>query len=219
MFIGVLLVVVVGIVLLAVYSTNQDKKQGGESAGPVSISYEGQPYMGEEDAPVKVIEFGDYKCPFCKDFEVNTVPSLVEDIVEPGYAQFYFMNTPFINVDSDRGAQFAEAVYAELGSDPYWEFHSKLFQKQPNDPSYEEIDLMTEQYLTDTLSSVVSDEEAQRVVEVYDEEQFEEAVQTDLDYANDLQISQTPTLVVNGEIFEGNYEELVQHVKELAEEE
>ena len=84
------------------------------------IEYEGQPFLGEESAPVAIVEFGDYKCPACKAFDESLFPLIEQEFVETGQAKFYFMNYSFINNDSHRSAQFAETVYQELGNEKFW---------------------------------------------------------------------------------------------------
>lgn len=99
----------------------------------VEINYKDQPYLGQEGAPVQIVEFGDYKCPACKNFNENIFPQIKADLVDTGKAQFYFINYPFINIDSTRSAQFAEAIYQELGNEAFWNFHKLLYEKQPSD--------------------------------------------------------------------------------------
>ena len=55
--IGIFSVCVLGLIFLGNFS-------GKETA----INYENEPYRGDESAPVQIVEFGDYKCPVCKDF-------------------------------------------------------------------------------------------------------------------------------------------------------
>ena len=85
----------------------------------VVIDYEGQPFLGEASAPVEIVEFGDYKCPSCKDFNDRLFPVIYQELVETGKAKFYFMNYSFIAPDSTTAAQFAETVYKELGNESF----------------------------------------------------------------------------------------------------
>src|SRR5690348_16617653 len=105
--IGLVAVVILGFIFLGNYSIQQDKTS-------TKIDYSNQPYIGKESAPVSIIEFGDYKCPNCKNFGNDVVPIIQKELVDTGKAKFYFMNDSFINVDSERSAKFAESVFAEL---------------------------------------------------------------------------------------------------------
>ncbi|WP_299090655.1 thioredoxin domain-containing protein [uncultured Metabacillus sp.] len=185
-----------------------------------AFDYNGQPFLGEEAAPVQIVEFGDYKCPVCKNFNESFLPQIKQDFIDTGKARFYFMNYSFINIDSIRSAKFGEAVYQELGNNTFWEFHELLFTKQPADLKYERIDVFTETFLEDTLKEIVSEAEVQKVVQAFKSNESEPAWDTDMERANNLGITGTPTLYVNGKIFEGNsYEDFKAMVEEAAQEE
>jgi len=183
-----------------------------------ALNVENQPYLGQDNAPVQIVEFGDYKCPICKNFHEEFVPQIQKDFVENGQAKFYFVNYSFINVDSIRSAKFAEAVFKELGNDVFWEFHHLLFEKQPEDLKYERMDVFTEEFLEQTLKEIVTDEEAGKVVAAFHQKESEAAWDEDMKQANNLSITGTPTLYVNGQKFEGNnYEDLKEMVEEAIE--
>ncbi|OAS82539.1 MULTISPECIES: DsbA family protein [Metabacillus] len=182
-----------------------------------AIDYNKQPFLGEELAPVQIVEFGDYKCPICKNFNESFLPQIQKDFINTGKARFYFMNYSFINVDSIRSAKFGEAVYKELGNETFWEFHELLFNKQPNDLKYERMDIFTEEFLEDALKEIVSEEEAQKVVKTFHNKESESAWDNDMKEASKLEITGTPTLFVNGKKFEGNsYEDFKEMVENAA---
>jgi protein-disulfide isomerase len=192
---------------------------GNLSKKEAAIDYEGQPYLGRESAPVKIVEFGDYKCPVCKNFNESFFPLIEKEFIETGKAKFYFMNYSFINVDSIRAAQFAEAVYRELGNDTFWKFHELLYRKQPEGTKYEKMDIFTESFLEDTLKEVVSDKETEKVVKAFKENQSKDAWEKDMSYANKLGVTGTPTLFINGKQFEGKtFEDFKEMVEEAAKE-
>lgn len=194
----------VAVVLLAfIFLSNQSDKQEKTKTKTNDIDYSNQPFLGDESAPVSIIEFGDYKCPLCKDFAHNVVPVIQKELVDTGKAKFYFMNDSFINVDSKRSAQFAESVYQELGNETFWKFHELLYQKQPEDTKYEKEDIFTEQFLTDTLKEVASDKDVDKVVKNFKAEKSMDAWQKDMDYAEKLGVTGTPTMFVNGKMFTG----------------
>lgn len=181
------------------------------------INYENEPFLGEEAAPVSIVEFGDYKCPVCKDFNESFFPMIDKELVQTGKAKFHFMNYSFINVDSNRSAQFAEAVYQALGNDRFWEFHHLMYEKQPDDLSFEKVDLYTNDFLKETLGAIATEEEVASVMAVVEEEGSMAAWEKDTETAKQLGVSGTPTLFVNGKEFKGNsFEDLVKIVDEEA---
>ncbi|WP_026568011.1 DsbA family protein [Bacillus sp. UNC41MFS5] len=195
--IGLVAVFILGFIFLGNHSKQQDKTT------TTKIDYSNQPFKGKESAPVSIIEFGDYKCPNCKNFGKDVVPIIQKELVDTGKAKFYFMNDSFINVDSERSAKFAESVFAELGNDTFWKFHELLYEKQPEDTKYEKMDVFTEDFLTNTLKEVASDEDVDKVVKNFDAKKSNDAWQKDMDYAEKLGVTGTPTIYVNGEKFDG----------------
>jgi len=206
--IGLIAVCLVGLIFLS----NTAKKE--------AMDYDGQPVLGEKSAPVKIVEFGDYKCPYCKNFNDTLFPNIEKDFIDTGKASFYFMNYSFINVDSIRSAKFAETVFNELGNETFWKFHELLYDKQPDDPKAEQMDIYTEAFLKDTLSEIVSEAEVKRVVNAFNNDQSKEAWEKDMSAANKLSITSTPSIFINGVKFEGNtYNDFKKRVDEATNEE
>ncbi|WP_419955814.1 DsbA family protein [Neobacillus niacini] len=210
--IGLIAIAIIGFIFLA----NNDKS---DDSAKEEIDYSNQPFLGEESAPVSIVEFGDYKCPNCKNFTDNVVPLIVKEFVDTGRAKFYYFHYPFINVDSDRTAKFSEAVYHELGNEKFWEFHELIYDKQPEDTRYEKIDVFTEEFLTKTLEEMATEEEVKKVVAYFDTKAPEDAWKSDEALGGKLGVSGTPTIFVNGKRFDGTtMDDLNKLVEEAAKE-
>ena len=94
---------------------------GGDDDAPSSITgaaevqaqLEGVPQsgnvLGDPDAPVEIIEYGDLSCPACREASTTTIPEAVDQIVKPGDAKLVFRPIAFISRSSERGALGAEA--------------------------------------------------------------------------------------------------------------
>lgn len=195
--VGLVAVFILGFIFFGNHSKQQDKTPS------TKIDYSNQPFLGKESAPVSIIEFGDYKCPNCKNFTKDVVPIIQKELVDTGKAKFYFMNDSFINVDSIRSAKFAESVFAELGNDTFWKFHDLLYKKQPEDSKYEKMDVFTEDFLVTTLKEVTSESDANKALKSFQEKKSDKAWNKDMDYAEKLGVTGTPTIYVNGEQFKG----------------
>ncbi|MBS4201596.1 thioredoxin domain-containing protein [Bacillus sp. FJAT-49732] len=200
--IGIVAICIIGIIVL------KDVQQ--ES---VVIDYENQPFLGEETAPVEIVEFGDYKCPHCKEFNDSIFPIINEQLVETGKAKFYFINYAFISPDSTSSARFAETVYQELGNDKFWKFHHLLFANQVKES--EEINLFTNEFLEAVLVEIASPEETKQVMLAYNEGKGDAALKKDLAMAKNLGISSTPSIYIDGKQFEGgSMNDLIDMVEE-----
>ncbi|MTH53632.1 thioredoxin domain-containing protein [Bacillus mangrovi] len=186
---------------------------------PGMITYEDQPYLGDKDAPVKIVEFGDYKCPACKRFNETLFKQIDKELIQTGKVQFYFFHHPFINVDSYRSADFAESVYLNLGNERFWEFHEKLYAAQPDNPEAETKDIFKKDYLINLLSTMATEEEVKQVVASYDNKEGKLEANEDDALSQKLGVTSTPTLFVNEKMFLGrNWEDLKTRVDQAAKE-
>lgn len=87
------------------------------------------PALGNNDAKVTVVEFGDYQCTWCHRWHESTKDTLVQDYVETGKVRFLFKDFP-INDLSDRASSMAaEASYCAGDQGKYWEYHDELYVK------------------------------------------------------------------------------------------
>jgi protein-disulfide isomerase len=212
--IGLVAVCILGFIFLG---NHQKQQQTSKSTAKPKIDYSNQPFLGKSSAPVSIIEFGDYKCPNCKNFGQNVVPVIQKDLIDTGKTKLYFMNDSFINVDSKRSAQFAEAVFHELGNDTFWKFHELLYKKQPAGSKYEKMDVYTEDFLVSTLKAVANDSDVNKVVKYFDAGKAKAAWQKDQDYADKLGVTGTPTIFVNGKMFNGTtMDDLINMVNKAA---
>ncbi|MBO0962193.1 DsbA family protein [Neobacillus sp. MM2021_6] len=196
--IGIIAAFVLGFIFIGNHSKSDEKANSNKN-----IDYSNQPFHGDKSAPVSIIEFGDYKCPNCKNFNENVVPLIEKELVDTGKAKLYFMNYAFINTDSTRTAKFAESVYQVLGNEPFWEFHDLIYKKQPEDTKYEKIDLFTEKFLTDTLKEVADEDDVNKVVKHFNADKSKESFNKDMDLAKKLGATGTPAIYVNGQYFDG----------------
>ena len=94
--------------------------------GGIDLS-QASPVLGSSDAGVTIVEFGDYQCPNCKKWFLNTKPDIVENYVETGMANLYFVDLPFLGDDS---LPASAATYCADDQGLYWEFHSHLYSNQ-----------------------------------------------------------------------------------------
>src|SRR5699024_11840123 len=96
---------------------------------------------------------------------------------------------------------FSKAVYQELGDDKFWDFHDLMFVNKTDESG--NPNSFTDEFLKETLEEVASSEETEQVMDVYNEGKWEEAFDDDVSIADDLGVKSTPSLYINGELFEG----------------
>ena len=81
--------------------------------------------MGDPNAPVHIVEFGDFQCPYCLRFWSDTEPQLIEEYVNTGKVYFEYRSVgEFLGPES---AWAAEGAYCAGDQGMFWEFHDTLF--------------------------------------------------------------------------------------------
>jgi protein-disulfide isomerase len=99
---------------------------------PVGFTADGLPFRGDPNAPLTLVEYSDYLCPFCARYFVQTLPALLEKYGRPGQVKFVFHDFPLASLHptAPRGHAAAMCV-AEQGPSRFWQMHDALFQAQP----------------------------------------------------------------------------------------
>jgi protein-disulfide isomerase len=84
--------------------------------------------MGNPEAPVKIVEFSDFQCQYCRQFFLQTEPALIENYVTSGDVYFVYRSLgDWLGPDSQIAA---EAAYCAGDQKKFWEFHDALFSNQ-----------------------------------------------------------------------------------------
>ena len=93
------------------------------------VSIAGNPMLGKKDAPVTLIEFSDYQCPFCRRFFQSTLPALKTEYIKTGKVRYVFRDFPLDQIHP-YARKAAEAAHCAGDQDKYWEMHDLLFENQ-----------------------------------------------------------------------------------------
>ncbi|KQO04318.1 DsbA family protein [Paenibacillus sp. Leaf72] len=179
--IGILAVIIV--IVLGI--NNQNK--------PFEFDYAAMPVQGSVDAPVKIVEFGDYKCPVCRDFSQQIKPQLEKDYIETGKASFYFANYSFIGKDSVTAALAAEAVYQQ-NNDAFWTYNQAIYDNQQN----ENIEWATPEHLVQLAKDAKLPIDFDLLKSDIENKTYQKQVDRDNSLVRPLNIGGTPTVFING---------------------
>ncbi len=118
----------VGALLLARNSSTQGGPTTVETAALAAVGdYEGY-VMGDESAPVEIVEFADFQCPACARFTILTASDVKARLVETGLARWRFHDFPLPIHNHALAAHHAAACAGEQGR--FWEMHDQLFYNQ-----------------------------------------------------------------------------------------
>jgi len=164
---------------------------GGQSVTdhPAAAGLADQPRKGDLGGHV-IIAFEDPSCTRCRAFERNTVPKIEENLVSTGQAAFVARNYPVVYQWGKPAVQALEATFAR-SVDAFWGLHGHYFDTQSKFSTDNVLD-RTETYLADD-----TDLDAAAVVADADEKAYDDAVQADIDAAENAEIGRTtPTVLL-----------------------
>lgn len=157
------------------------------SAEPEYVRYdvptEGHYSIGPADAPITIVEFSDYQCPFCRRWHDEVYNDLLE--AYPGKIRLVYRHLPLTTIHPDAFSA-AEAALCAGEQNAYWQFHEKLFS---NERLGIAIYLQYAQELNLNATSFES---------CINNGKYQPTVQADIDFAVSLGVRSTPTFFVNG---------------------
>jgi protein-disulfide isomerase len=192
------LVVVIILAAVAVFSNKQETSPTEIK----QIDLTGQPSLGEKDAPVTIVEFGDFKCPSCKAWGEMIYPKLVDDYIETGKVKFSFVNVLFHGQESILASIAAESVY-ERSPGVYWNFHQAMFDAQPVE-NHNGLWVTPERILE--IASGFPEIDQILLKEDMEQEATMESVKIDDDLVKEAGVTMTPTIVINGKMMEDPFD-------------
>lgn len=86
---------------------------------------------GDPNAPVKIIEYSDFQCPYCGNFSKDTEPQIMQTYVATGKVFFEYRSAgEFIGGPGGESIRAAEAAYCAGDQNKFWEMHDILFANQ-----------------------------------------------------------------------------------------
>jgi protein-disulfide isomerase len=105
------------------------RAQGDESSGTVELRLSALEYaLGRPDAPLTVVEFTDYQCPYCRRFQAESWPRLKRDWIDTGKLRFIVRDLPLEIHSAARPA--AEAAHCAGEQGQFWRMHDLLLGLQ-----------------------------------------------------------------------------------------
>ena len=170
----------------------QEQVESEEEISMDQIELEGYPSLGDPEAPVVVVEYSDYACPFCGRFFEETLPDIKENYIDTGQVRFVYKDLVVVG-----GDKAAEAAHCAGEQDAYWDYHDLLFQNLEQDRgSWDDPNVHAGYSEGIGLDS-------QELIECFEEGRYAEKVQRSTQEAVGFDITGTPGFVINGEVISG----------------
>ncbi|MBU0577169.1 DsbA family protein [Patescibacteria group bacterium] len=157
---------------------------------PIEVSIDDDAVKGDADAPVTIVEFSDFQCPYCSRHVTNTMPDIIENYIDTGKVKYIFRDFPLGFHDKAKpAAMAAECVHEMGGADAYWEYHDTLFANQGSLDS-------------DSLKSYASDM-GYDIADCLDSEKYADEVDADMAEGQEYGVQGTPAFFINGYMISG----------------
>jgi protein-disulfide isomerase len=153
---------------------------------PIEVSADDDAVLGDVNAPVEIIEFSDYQCPFCSRFWADTLPLVKENYIDTGKVKLIFRDFPLSNIhpEAQIAAEASECVRSFGGDDAFWDFHDTMFENQRD---------LSEDKLVEWATEAGFD-----IQECLDNGDFRQEVLDDFADGNLAGVTGTPSFVING---------------------
>ncbi len=165
-------------------------------SAPVEIDTSNSPGLGDPDAPIVMIEFTDYQCPFCRRHFVETFPQIQAEYIDTGVVRYVFMEFPLNSIHPQ--AQLAsEAALCANDQGGYTAMHDMLFGRQDEWAGRSDAGEVFKTYAGEIGL------DAAEFAACLDGRQYEARVSADLETGLMAGVDGTPAFFLNGHFISG----------------
>ena len=172
----------------------QNKLPSNKPIIELKISADNDPIIGDSNAPITIIEFSDFQCPFCAKFHIQTLPKITEEYIKKGKVKLVFRDFPIQSIHSNAWIASTAAECAnEQGK--FKEMHDKLFENQNewNSKNTDNVIILFNQY---SLEMEIEEEKFDSCLR---NGKYDKEIQKDLDDGRAYGISGTPGFFIGND--------------------
>jgi protein-disulfide isomerase len=109
--------------------TQAQERVSPSAPSVIQVSLDDDPFKGDPNAPITIVEFSDFQCPFCSRFVDQTLSSLVETYIDTGKVKFVYRDLPLESIHPNaKPTHIAAECADEQGK--FWDYHDILFENQ-----------------------------------------------------------------------------------------
>ena len=148
-----------------------------------SIPTDGFPSIGPANAPITIVEFGDFQCPFCRQWQTDTYQPLMA--AYPGKIRLVYRDFPLTSIHPN-AFPAAEAAQCANEQNAFWPYHDKLFSSENLSPD------VYVQYATDLNLDMT------KFNTCLANHTYDKYIQANSDFATKTGVDSTPTFFING---------------------
>ena len=163
----------------------------------------GEPFIGSANAPITIAEWSDYQCPFCKQFELTTLPQVITDYVATGKVKIVFKDFAFLGPDSMVEAEYARAIWA-LYPTQFAAWRTAIYTQEPQENSLNAADNLT--FLAKVINSVSGLNLANiKAAVAANQATYDAAINADKTEAGNFGVNATPSFIIGTQLIAGAY--------------
>ena len=156
--------------------------------------------MGDPNAPIKIVEFSDFQCPFCERFHQDTEPLLRQYYIDTGKALFTYRsmgNWVSRNIGGGRteSQDAALAAYCAGEQNKFWEMHAMLFANVLG----EDVGSFTDER-NKAIAAQVDGLDTDQFNSCYDSGKYRDRVQQDMEDGTTANVNGTPAFLITYEV-------------------
>lgn len=101
---------------------------GRQLGNQSKVSTDDDPVLGDKNAPLTLVEFSDYECPFCKRSFDQLLPELKKNYIDTGKLKFVYRDFPLsFHANAHKEAEAAECARSQGDDATYFKFHDQIF--------------------------------------------------------------------------------------------
>lgn len=153
--------------------------------------------LGNSNAPVTLIEYGDFQCPFCAKFHSEVSPGLREEYIKTGKVRMVFRNFQFLGPESVAAAEAAECAKDQ---ENFWAFHDAIYNEELRDGRENNGNLKKDLFLKFAEGLGLN---VKNFTECVDAGRYSKQVAQDRDAAAAAGVNSTPITFINSEMIRG----------------
>lgn len=172
---------------------NQGNNQVAQVVKPIQAS-SSDVVLGDIKAPINIVEYGDYQCPYCGRFFATIEASMRKDYIEKGKAKMVFRNFTFLGPESQAAAEAAECAKDQH---QFWAFHDALYTAEIQD-GHENNGNLNRDLFMKIAGTLKFDTNV--FAQCIDSHKYASAVQSETqDGVNNYGVESTPTTFINNQ--------------------
>lgn len=175
-------------IIMSAFSNNNNEKQPPKT----------------KNGKILIVEYGDFKCPYCKKVEKNVMPTIKKDYIDTNKVEYQFINAGFLGKDSIVGSRAGNAVQ-KVAPNEYLTFQRNVLSNQKD----EDKKWLTEQFLDNEIDKLdITTQQKSDIKKQYKTKNSDawKKAEEQKKMTEDNNIDTVPTVFINGKKVKDPYE-------------